>query len=198
MNFEYQIREAFPNIPSQTPYKVAGSNIVGSWEKIRILPGTYPSRLQQISYEGFTFPGSCYVELTFHKNTLETKLHGGAYTLWEKLSAGYWDIQITGMLVSGCLDPEEPINDLLYPHKELKALQNIVNVDGPLSIMGDVFGTLGIQHVIIHKDLKIPKMEQYPYMQAFSIDCVSEEPAELVLKQENGELSLSPQELSIL
>jgi hypothetical protein len=153
-----------------------------AWARVEFLAGRYKTASGFVNYDGLTLPESTWVGLSLTKNIIETPVVGRRGTLKELINEGDWKINIRGMLTDGCFEQRGEMNDRKYPHAEIRKLQNLVAANTTLAVLGDLFSTLGIQNIVI-KSFNLPPLENFPFMQPFELEAVSDEPLELFLAQ---------------
>ncbi|RZK31037.1 MAG: hypothetical protein EOO63_05170 [Hymenobacter sp.] len=120
------------------------------------------------------------VEIARHKNIVSTDIQGRNGTVKEYISDGDYAVTIKGILAS---DPTKGAVARRYPEQEVKALRDIIDLRESIPVTGRLFKLFGIHNLVIH-DHAWPALPGFTNLQAFELRCLSDEPIELILKQD--------------
>lgn len=123
--------------------------------------------------EDYTFPDWPLIDITASKTIVTTAISGRNGTVKEHISIDDYQIGIRGILINKDSDA--------YPELMVQNLHNIFKVDTELQVTSPVLNLLDIHNLVI-KDIKFPEVEGYSNMQPYVLQCLSDMPLELVIK----------------
>jgi hypothetical protein len=132
---------------------------------------------EQISFRTtdreYTFPDWPLLDISAAKNIISTPIKGRNGTVKEHINIDDYQITIRGILINYVSD-EYP-EDLVYELHEIFKVNKELQVTNPLLNLMDI-------HNVVIKDIRFPEVEGYNHIQPFVIQCLSDEPVEIVIK----------------
>lgn len=129
--------------------------------------------------EELKLPAASVVDFSRQKTVVKTPVAGRNGTVKELVGAEDWRIRIRGVITSEGYAREDE-----YPHGYVRRLKAWLDAPTALPVVGEIFTTFGVSSVVV-EGYDFPKLEGFPGVQAFTIDCVSDEPTELVLREDS-------------
>lgn len=106
------------------------------------------------------------------KIVVTTSIEGRNGTIKEFSNLGDYDISIKGVLVG---------DDGQYPEKQVKALSDFENCPIAIDVTNDFFRYINVSKLVIKK-INWKGAEGYQNIQAFELDCISDEQVALTLE----------------
>ena len=103
-----------------------------------------------------------------------TTIEGKNGSIKEFASLGHYDISVKGMLVG---------DDGNYPSQQVRKLARLDSRPVAINVTNDLLDYIGVKKLII-KRINWRSMQGYENLQAFELECISDEDVELVI--ENG------------
>lgn len=156
------------------PKTANGAPIVGALE---FSDGSYTgSDGKDTDYKGLLLE-HCLISVSRQKNIVKTILTGSAGTVKEYISAGDFEINIAGFFISE--------NFYLKPEEAVKAFSELCAVPTALNFVQTYLNGLGIGALVI-EGFDLPHTE-FQNVQKFTLQCLSETPAETLLLQQSAE-----------
>lgn len=159
-----------PAIPKARAYSVLGTPI---YEQITF----------RTSGREYTFPDWPLIDISASKNIIKTPIKGRNGTVKEYINIDDYLITIRGILINH--DGEE------YPEEMVNEMHDIFKINKELQVTTPVLNLLEIHNIVI-QDLKFPEVEGYNHIQPFVIQCLSDEPVELVIKYAKTQKKVFP------
>lgn len=167
-----------PTSPAPVNVKLAalgGSTPIVRWQRLKFQAGSYKlTDGTKASMPDIYLPEATFVEL--YRNKIEV------YTgrVVEHIEMDNWSGTIRGLITPGSMGgqfthPHE------YPYNDLAILNQLFTYCDVLPVVGDLFSELGIGRLNL-SNLQLPVAEGFANVQPFSINFRSDEPVELVLK----------------
>lgn len=151
------------------------------YEKILFPAGSYEIEGVSYDYDSLELPITTFVDFSRQKTVVETALVGGKGTVKELIGAEDWRITIRGVITPGSLTDEVQLDANRYPREEVSRLNELAELPISLPVVSEVFTILGIENIVI-KSISLPSLDGFPSVQPFVLDCVSDAPLELFLK----------------
>lgn len=159
-----------PVIPKARAYSIIGTPI---YEQITF----------RTSDREYTFPDWPLIDISASKNIIKTPIKGRNGTVKEYINIDDYLITIRGILINH--DGEE------YPEEMVNELHDIFKINKEMRVTTPVLNLLEIHNIVI-QDLKFPEVEGYNHIQPFVIQCLSDEPVELVIKYAKTQKKVFP------
>jgi len=132
---------------------------------------------EQITFKtptmAYTFPDCPLIDITASKNIVTTPIQGRNGSVKEYISIDDYQVTIRGILIN--YDNDD------YPEELVYNLHQVFKVEAELQVLSPVLNLLDIHNLVI-KDIKFPEVEGYSNIQPFVLQCLSDEPLELVIK----------------
>jgi hypothetical protein len=122
----------------------------------------------------YTMPATTVVEISRQKNIIKTPIAGRDGSVKEAISNGDWLIKIRGFVIN-----EQ--NPNVYPSDEMQTLHKYCEAKTAIPITCKLLQYFEINEVVIDS-YNFPRMEGYAGVQPFELDCLSDEPLELIIK----------------
>lgn len=126
----------------------------------------------------YTFPDWPLIDIAFTKNIIKTPIKGRNGTVKEYINIDDYQIGIRGILINY-------VNDE-YPYDLLSQLQSFCIINRELQVTSPVLNILDIHNLVI-TDVRYPEVEGYNHIQPFIIQCLSDEPIELIIKSSKNQ-----------
>lgn len=124
-----------------------------------------------VSLEDYDLPPTSICQIGRSKNMGVTPVGGGKATVKEVFSFEDYEIKITGLfLKNGNMDID----------KEISLLLEFENLTDSIKVYGHYFELLGINNIVIRK-IDIQQVAGRPGSVPFVLDCISDDPIELIL-----------------
>ncbi len=133
------------------------------------------SQGKTIEYNGITLYNMIIV-VNQTKNVIKTPVQGKNTTFKEYISDGDFNVIITGKL-----SPPDRESDSVYPEDAMNTLIGICKVQDSVAIVCKYLQRFSIYNLVI-ESYDFPQTEGSHTIQAFTLNCVSDEPVELILK----------------
>jgi len=145
------------------------------FNEVKILRGSYTNlEGEQIDYSEVVLD-TCLVTVSQNKTIIKTPIQGRNGTVKEYISDGDYAVTIRGLIASE--------SSKAYPEKEVKNLVDACKVQQEVEIVSTFLNKVfGINDLVI-ESYSLPQTEGYENMQLFELNGVSEEPAELIIRQ---------------
>lgn len=121
----------------------------------------------------YTLPDWPLIDIAYTKNIIKTPVKGRNGTVKEYINIDDYQIAIRGILINYFTDE--------YPYDLLSQLQSFCIINKELQVTSPVLNILDIHNVVI-ADVRYPEVEGYNHIQPFIIQCLSDEPVELIIK----------------
>ncbi|WP_442589196.1 DUF6046 domain-containing protein [Pedobacter sp. AW31-3R] len=118
-------------------------------------------------------PGSPMIDITATKSIVTTPIKGRNGTVKEYISIDDYQINIRGVIIN--YESDE------YPELTVHNLHNIFKADTEMQVTSALLNLLDIHYLVI-KQIKFPEVEGYRNMQPYALQCLSDMPLELVIK----------------
>ncbi len=135
----------------------------------------YDEKGNRVEYEGLLLECALF-EVSMSKNIVKTAIQGLGGDIKEFISDGDFQINIKGVICS------EIPND--FPFAEMKKLVEVFKSSASLSVKSKVLNdTYGIYDIVI-ESFNMPDSGGFFNMQKYEINCVSDTPVEIRLKNE--------------
>lgn len=157
-------------------------------ERVYFPAGSYEVAGRTYEYEKCVLPAAIQIKASRKKIIQRTEIVGRRGAVVEIISTDDWDIEINGIISTGSMAETPYINPNVYPHEEVRALANLMQIDSDIEIIADKLTDMGIHRVVIDS-IDFSPVEGFPYLVSFSIKMVSYTPYELELATE-GEVAL--------
>lgn len=174
---EEMAKIAFPDVQVINPDKADALSYLGTpvMFTMTFKGGNYKyyhqGELNVINLPDLTLPFSSMAEFAREKNLTVTATSGGFGSVKETMGHKDWSIRIKGMF-----SPE----DYRFDEVSLKELLGFEELVDSIDVSGRMFEALGIYKLVI-KGVNIGKREGYEALVPFELDCLSDEPVELIL-----------------
>jgi Domain of unknown function (DUF6046) len=151
---------------------------------IRFLEGTYKrynsySEIINIKKHEFRLPISSIVKFTREKEFEFTKSNGSMSSTKERFIFDDWKINIMGFFIEDKSQPQGFYNVLLQ-EKELISWEELVC---SIPVLSSVFELKGIKFITI-KSILVEPMRGRPNIRSFNIEALSDDPFDLVIKDD--------------
>jgi hypothetical protein len=161
---------SLPNVKKANAYSILGTPI---YEQITVSysDGKKPDNSSII--KNYTFPDWPLIDISASKNINTTPLKGFSGTVKEYINTDDYQIGIKGILINY-------VNDE-YPDDLVHGVHKIFTVDTALKVTSPVLNLLDIHYMVV-KDIKFPEVEGYNNMQPYVLQCLSDNPVELEIK----------------
>lgn len=111
------------------------------------------------------------IEVSQTKNIVTTSVQGRNGTIKEYISDGDYLISLRGILVSETSDA--------YPVNQVQEFIDLMKVQSDLPIVSPFLQLFEIYNIVI-TDYRLPQVVGYQNQQPFEINCISDEPIELI------------------
>lgn len=181
-------RDSQPDLPYASYRGDAVSFDFPIWEQVSFPAGTYKVGQQEFTYPELQLPPATVVDVHRQKTVVKTPVAGRDGTVKELIGAEDWRVRIRGVITPSCLE-KNPVGDAnAYPYDEVRRLRNLVQLPAALDVVAEIFTTLGIDRLVI-ENLDLPRLESYPNVQPYTLDCVSDEAVELAIKADNQKIN---------
>lgn len=143
------------------------------YSPLQIKDGNYTLNGKKISYRGIDLKNVIY-DVSYGKNVVQTAIVGRNGTVKELISLTDKTVNIKGVLVSPNTEyPEEQVQRLL----EITELQTDIEVISPFLALFKVYN-------LVILDCKFPMREGYRNLQAFELNCISDNPLEVSINED--------------
>lgn len=149
-----------PALPKARAYSVLGTPI---YEQITL----------KTSNREYTFPDWPLIDISASKNIVTTAIKGRNGSVKEYINIDDYQVNIRGILIN--YESDDYPEDLVYDLHETFKLKTEMQVTSPVMNLLDI-------HNLVIKDIKIPEVEGYNNIQPYLLQCLSDEPIELVIK----------------
>ncbi len=137
----------------------------------------YDEKGNMIEYNGFLLECVLF-EVSMSKNVVKTAIQGRAGTIKEFISDGDFQINIKGVICS------EIANE--YPEKEIRRLLEVLKSTASLQVKSDILNNVfGIYEMVV-EGWNMPRSAGFFNTQNYEINCVSDMPIEIRLKEEDN------------
>lgn len=162
-----------PLTPKASAFSVLGTPI---YEQISFMVPDVNGTLKN-----YTFPDWPLLDISASKNIVKTPIKGANGTVKEYINIDDYQITIRGILINYDSDeyPEDLVNDVHELFKANKEMQ----------VTTPVLNLLDIHNIVII-DLKFPEVEGFNNIQPFVIQCLSDEPVELLIKSAKNQKTI--------
>lgn len=121
----------------------------------------------------YTFPDWPLIDIAYTKNIVKTPIKGRNGTVKEYINIDDYQIAIRGILINY-------VNDE-YPYDLLSQLETFCKINRELQVTSPVINLLDVHNIVI-ADVRYPEVEGINHIQPFIIQCLSDEPVELIIK----------------
>lgn len=161
------------NLPSVSPAKALSVLGTPIYEQITF----------RTTEREYTFPDWPLLDISAAKNIIKTAIKGRSGTVKEYINTDDYQITIRGILINYINDdyPEDLVNDL----------HDIFKINAELQVTTPVLNLLDIHNIVI-ESLRLPEVEGYNHIQPFVIQCLSDEPVELIIKDAKNQKKVIP------
>ena len=122
----------------------------------------------------YVLPATTVVELTRQKRIAKTDVQGRDTSVKELISNGDWMIKIRGLVINEA-------NPYEYPEDEMKVMHRFCEAKTSIPVTCKLLQWFEINELVV-ENYSFPRMEGYPGVQPFELDCLSDEPLELIVK----------------
>lgn len=174
LNYDLEIAtdEDLPSTPSSL-----GRPIVFPWSLKGGQYMTYNDKGEVIqkTIEDFRMPAASLCVFTRAKIMRTTPVSGGRGTVKEMYGFDDWSITVKGVMVNESNHPQA--KDVFAMRDKLLQFENLTDAIG---VSGDLFEAIGVSHVVINR-INIPQLQGKPRMIPFEMNCISDQPIELLL-----------------
>lgn len=126
--------------------------------------------LAEVSVNDYQLPHSTLVDFRRSKSVAMTPINGGSGTVKEMYSFEDWQVKIYGFIIPDKEDVETQLSRLLQ----------FENIADSIEVSGYFFEKLGIDNLVI-LDIDLPQVKGKPDYRPFVLNCISDEPVELIL-----------------
>ena len=138
--------------------------------------GAYKERLNDGSivnstFDDFQLPFTSTLEITREKVVVMTDLRGGKGTFKEYIGQSDAKVIIRGILIA---------DEQNRPEQGIRQLSNLEDVPKALSVVCDYLTWVNVSYLVI-KRLTFPELKGRPGMQPFQLECISDQPIDLIL-----------------
>lgn len=121
----------------------------------------------------YPLPDSPMIDIAASKSIVTTPIKGRNGTVKEYISIDDYQITIRGVLINYENDN--------YPELMVQKLHAVFKADMEMQVTSALLNLLDIHYLVI-KDIKFPEVEGYRNMQPYVLQCLSDMPLELVIK----------------
>jgi hypothetical protein len=174
LNYDLEVAtdEDLPSTPSSL-----GTPIVFPWSLKggKYLTYNYKGEIIEKTLEEFRMPAAALCVFTRAKIMRTTAVSGGRGTVKEMYGFDDWSITVKGVMLSESNHPQAP--DVFEMRNRLLQFENLTDAIG---VSGDLFEAIGVSHLVINR-ISIPQVPGKPRMIPFEMNCVSDQPIELLL-----------------
>lgn len=187
------VRFAIPEIPEILDYALQGSYDLSGIESVEFPQAKAMSVLGTPIYEQivlslpgvveYTFPGWPLFSITGQKIIVKTPMQNRRGTVKEYISDDDYSITIRGFLINE--------NSQAFPAAQLEDLMQVIRINKPIRITSEVFNQLDIHNIVI-ESYRFPEVEGFPNMQPFELECLSDEPVEIIIQSTRNKNSITP------
>lgn len=130
---------------------------------------------QTIEYQGILLYDMIMV-VNQTKNIVKTPVQGRAGSFKEYISDGDFNVTITGKL-----SPPDKESVYIYPEDAMNTLIELCKVQDSIAVVCKYLQRFSIYNLVI-ESYDLPQTEGSHTIQAFTLNCLSDEPVELILK----------------
>lgn len=138
-------------------------------------PITTQVLLRKANGEELDLPHAPMVDVAAQKTIVSTPLTGRAGTVKELISLQDYRVTIRGFLIRP---------DKRYPLAETRELNAWFKHNEALEVVSEILNELGIYNLVV-ESLDLPDPEEWMNFQAYTLSCLSDEPLELELADQN-------------
>jgi len=127
-----------------------------------------------INFPGYQFPDATLIEVNLPKIIKKTPVNGNEGTVKEYIGIDDYRITIRSVIVN----PDEDYT----PEKEINNLMQMFKVNTSLQVVNPFLNLLDVDEMVV-ENLDFPAVEGFPNVQAFVLECVSDRPYELKIRE---------------
>lgn len=142
------------------------------------LPVFAPLVFEPLIKEDYVLPfmriDAVNVSVSRSKNIVKTAIEGRDHTVKEHISNGDFNIAVEGLIANDSYSKE-------YPKGKLFALKQFLNAPYALRVTHAILNRLGIFEIVID-NYNIPSIDGVKNIQKFSFQATSDEPIELIIR----------------
>lgn len=131
----------------------------------------------------YTFPDWPLIDISYPKTIVKTPILNGKGTVKEYINTDDYQVNIRGILINYFSDA--------YPEDLLYEFEQVCKINKELRILSPVVNLLDINNIVI-ENVSYPSVEGFNNIQPFVLQCVSDEPVELVIKQAKNQSKIKP------
>lgn len=131
------------------------------------------ARLTDIKYDDFWFPPATMVDFSQSKHITQTDVLGGNGTVKEIFGFEDWNIRIRTLCITDEISARDYERNIIEWNRVAQSIE----------VEGDLFGWKNI-HKLVIEDIDIKSLEGSPNVIPIELTCSSDEPFELVYKEE--------------
>lgn len=136
--------------------------------------GSYKDRDQVINYEGIKLDSSL-VTINQTKNIIQTQVQGRRGSVKEYISDGDYAVNIKAVIVSP--DSEK------YPADEVRKFMELMRAPVALKFQSEFIDRIGGFDLVV-ESYSLPQTQGFRNIQAVDINCISDEPLEIKVREE--------------
>lgn len=174
INYDLEMATAddLPSTPSSLgtpivfPWSLKGGNYLTYNSKGEIIEKTLGD---------FRMPAATLCVFTRAKIMRTTAVSGGRGTVKEMYGFDDWSITVKGVMVPESNHPQA--TDVFEMRNKLLEFENLTDA---IEVSGDLFEAIGVSHLVINR-INIPQLQGKPRMIPFEMNCISDQPIELLL-----------------
>lgn len=156
--------------PKARAYSVLGTPI---YEQITLIG----------SDTNYTIPDWPLIDITYQKQIIKTPVKGHNGTVKEYIYTDDYQINIRGILINYFSDE--------YPENLVYELEQTCKINKELRVTSPLLNLLDVHNLVI-QDVRYPEVEGYNNIQPFLLQCLSDEPIELVIKTAKNQQKIRP------
>lgn len=113
-------------------------------------------------------------DLTMTKNIITTAVQGRNGTVKEYIADGDYNVTFRGVIAS---------QDKSYPQFDVSILRDLVQLGEALICESDFLRLFGVNNIVV-QSYSIPQREGFQNTQLFELQCLSDQPIELIIDNE--------------
>lgn len=164
-NDGYQGSIEYGSLDVPLPSKAKAMSVLGTpiYEQIQLIGNG----------RDFTFPDWPLIDIAASKNIVKTPVRGLNGTVKEFIAIDDYQINIRGILIN--YDSDQYPEDLVYE------LHEVFKINEAFQVISPVINLLDVNSLVI-QDLRLPEVEGYNNIQPFVLQCLSDRPVELVIR----------------
>jgi hypothetical protein len=170
-NEEFDFAEFAGSDPSVSISEQLGTPVMSN---IVFDSGSYTDRDTEISFDGLQLD-TALITANQSKNIIKTQVQGRRGSVKEYISEGDFAINIKAVIVS----PDSEI----YPADEVRKFIELMRAPVSLSFQSEFIDRIGAFDLVV-ESYSMPQTEGFRNVQAVSINCISDNPLEIKVREE--------------